>query len=139
MQKIDFSLVQNAQSRRAAGLAAARVRIDALCAAYLGAQTRGATPEERDTWPVKEAAARAVLDQTATAVETRMLGREAAARDIAVAELARLIVARADGMRVLIGHTSEQRSLAVARLQKPDSDVEAILVQLDHDLNAVPV
>jgi len=82
---------------------AALARIDDEHASYLVALTGGATEAERDTWKVKEEAARAFEAGTVTPGQTAMLGAEAQGAGITEAELAAKIIVKADQFLELVG------------------------------------
>ena len=91
---------------------------------FLRKVTGGATTEERDTWNVKEAAARAYLDGNATESQTQMLTLEAEGRQQSVASLAALVVEKAEQFRLLVGLTAKLRAAArQAVVQATDGSV----------------
>lgn len=130
MPAIDFSKVQNASTRHSKQVTQARVNVEALCAAQLYHETGGASWEERTTWPLKEAAARAVLVGQGTRAEIAMLAQEAEGRSISVEALADKIVTKADNLRSQIGRVAARRARALAALKAPQCDVRHIMAQL---------
>lgn len=80
-------------------------------ASYLRLATDSATPEERDTWPAKNAAATAYLANTATAGQTALIEAEAAGGGIAPDALAQTITAKADAF---LGHVGQAGALCAS-------------------------
>ena len=123
---VDWSQLITEASRRAELRNAALSVVEEEHAAFLRQLTGGATIEERDTWNVKEAAARALLDDSATDSQTQMLTLEADGRQEPVANLAALVVAKADQFRTLVGLTAKLR--AVARQAVVDATDDSVLI-----------
>jgi len=100
----------------AAQRAAALQRLAPAHAAFLHAITGKATKEERDTWPVKQPAAVAVLAGDATPAQTAMLQREASRRGVTTEELAEHIIAKADENMLAVGEAGARRADALAAI-----------------------
>lgn len=81
-------------SARANQRAEAMAVVNAKHAQYLEALTGSATQAERDTWPRKLMAARAILAGSATASDEATLSKGADQRGISLADFAAVIVAR---------------------------------------------
>lgn len=114
---VDWSRLVTETTRRDGLRADAMRQVDVEHADLLRRLTGNATIEERDTWTVKEAAARAQLDGTATDSQQQMLAMEAEGRQQSVNALASIIVAKADQFRVLVGLTSKLRAAARAGVE----------------------
>jgi len=71
--------------------------------------TAGIDVAEMAAWPIKEAAARAVIAGAADAAQTAMVADEAALTGETAAALAALIVERADAMRSAVARLSGER------------------------------
>jgi len=71
--------------------------------------TSGIDMAEMAAWPIKEAAARAVIAGAADAAQTAMIADEAALTGETAAALAALIVERADAMRSAVARLSGER------------------------------
>lgn len=80
--------------------------------------TGGASVEERDTWTIKEAAANAVISDTATPAQVVMLTSEAAAIGVEVLDLANTIVDKATAYYALVGAASGMKRAASAAIKK---------------------
>jgi hypothetical protein len=109
--------------------AAAYAKIDVAHAGFIGALAGDATSEERDTWPEKASAARAMVAGTAEASQSAMIVAEAAGDGTGPAALAAVIVAKADAMRDLIGAASGLRRkarAAVAAASDESVDIDAV-------------
>ncbi|MGR3486034.1 MAG: hypothetical protein ACU0BF_11865, partial [Paracoccaceae bacterium] len=98
-------------------LADALGRVEAMHEAALVAATGGATVAARDTWPAKEAAARALLDGAASGSQADMLAAEATARGETAGELATYVLAKADAFRALVGVLGAARAAARGNLR----------------------
>ncbi len=81
----------------------ALAEVNATHAGYLRQLTERATPEERDTWPAKSAAATAYLANTATDAQSAFIEAAASRRGIAPAEMAQIISTKADAFLGYIG------------------------------------
>ena len=122
MPQIDFSRAISPDAQRAQMRADALTRINAEHAAFMRQLTGDATIEERDTWKVKEEAARAVLADTANAGQQAMLALEAEGRGEDIATLAAAIVGKADAFALLIGMASKMRAQARAAVAQATDD-----------------
>jgi hypothetical protein len=125
---------------------AALSRVDEEHANYLVTLTGGATVAERDTWKVKEEAARAFEADTATPGQTAMLTAEAQGVGITKAELAATIIAKADAFLALIGVAAGLRAKGRAAimaatddavpLDQVEAEIEAVFAQLAEEVQA---
>jgi hypothetical protein len=140
--QIDFSKVQSAEARAKAVLVAARLGAEARLATLIEAaltELTGPLPlAERLSWPIKEAAARAVLDDSASPAEIALLEAEAFETGESVAALAARIVARAAAWNRAVADLSGlRRRIAAAIAHAPDPQAvakalaEAEVLQLD--------
>ncbi|WP_224825762.1 hypothetical protein [Cognatishimia sp. MH4019] len=125
---------------------AAFARLDQEHANYLVALTGGATVAERDTWKVKEEAARAFEVGTATPGQAAMLAAEAEGAGITKAALAANIIAKADAFLELIGIAAGLRArgrsaIVVATdeavpLDQVEDQIAATFTQLAQEVQA---
>lgn len=125
---------------------AALGRVDEEHANYLVTLTGGATVAERDTWKVKEEAARAFEAGAATPGQTAMLAAEAQGAGITEAELAATIIAKADAFLALIGVAAGLRAKGRAAimaatdetvpLDQVEGQIEAVFAQLAQEVQA---
>ena len=125
---------------------AALARVDQEHANYLVTLTGGATVAERDTWKVKEEAARAFETGTASAGQAAMLAAEAQGAGIAEAELAATIIAKADAFLALIGVAAGLRAKGRAAimaatdealpLDQVEAQIETVFAQLAQEVQA---
>ena len=74
----------------------ALAEVDATHASYLRVLLENASQEERDTWPVKSAAATAYLANTATAAQTAFIEAKAARGGVTPDTMAEKIISKAD-------------------------------------------
>lgn len=93
-------------------LADALAKVDDFHAQVLRDLTGGATVEERDTWKVKEDAARALIAGSATAGQQSMLALEGKGDDSTAEEIAAIVIAKADAFLTLIGTAAGLRRKA---------------------------
>ena len=91
---------------------AAMARVNSLHAGFLRDLTGGATVEERDTWQTKEAAARAMVAESATGGRNAMIGFEAAGAGVDPLALAQTIIAKAERFQTLVGMAAGLRAKA---------------------------
>lgn len=125
---------------------AAMPRVDEEHANYLVTLTGGATVAERDTWKVKEEAARAFEAGTASAGQAAMLSAEAQGAGITVAALAATIIAKSEAFLALIGVAAGLRAKGRAAitaatdeavpLDQVEAQIEAVFTQLAQDAQA---
>ena len=101
---------------------AALTRVDEEHANYLVTLTGGATVAERDTWKVKEEAARAFEADTATPGQAAMLAAEAQGSGITEAELAATVIAKADAFLALVGVAAGLRAKGRAAIMAATDD-----------------
>lgn len=80
--------------------------------------------EERESWPQKEAAARAILAGTPSASDTALIGAEATILGVTPEDRAQLIVTNADIFRSTIGTLSGIRSVTETALAAATSETE---------------
>ncbi|MGB0661336.1 MAG: hypothetical protein ACPGNV_14320 [Mangrovicoccus sp.] len=95
--------------------------------------TDNATIEERDTWKMKEEAARAVISGTATEGQQAMIALEADGAGLAPENLAQVIVQKAESYQKLIGMTAGLRAKArnaIKSLQGSASEKEQLNIAL---------
>lgn len=97
--------------------AEARDMVHQLHAETLELLTGGATIQERDTWPVKETAARAFIGETASPSDLQMLGTEAVFTGLPLADLAAHIVAKAEAFKSLVGLASGMRAKGLQSIE----------------------
>jgi hypothetical protein len=124
----------------------AMARVDAEHADYLVMLTGGATVAERDTWKVKEEAARAFEAGTATPGQTAMLAAEAQGAGITEAELAATIIAKADAFLALVGVAAGLRAKGRAAimaatdeavpLDQVETQIDVVFAQLAQEVQA---
>jgi hypothetical protein len=124
----------------------ALARVDEEHADYLVTLTGGATVAERDTWKVKEEAARAFEANTATPGQIAMLAAEAQGAGITEAELAANIIAKAEAFLTLVGVAAGLRAKGRAAitaatdeavpLGQVTSQIAAVFDQLEQDVQA---
>jgi hypothetical protein len=124
----------------------ALARIDQEHAIYLVALTGDATVAERDTWRVKEEAARAFEAGTATPGQTAMLAAEAQCAGITEAELAATIIAKADAFLTLIGLAAGLRAKGRAAIMAATDEavpldgitkrIDQVFSELNEDVQA---
>ena len=91
--------------------AQAMAEVKATHASYLRQATDNATPEERDTWPAKSAAATAYLAGTATAAQIAFMGAAAARDGVTPDALAQTIITKADAF---LGHIGQADDLSAS-------------------------
>lgn len=135
-----------AEAHRAELRSDALARVDDEHANYLVTLTGGATVAERDTWKVKEEAARAFEAGTATPGQAAMLAAEAQGAGITEAELAATIIAKADAFLALVGVAAGLRAKGRAAilaatdeavpLDQVEAGIEAIFTQLAQEVQA---
>lgn len=99
--------------------------IDTEHAARLRRLTGDATPEERDTWTVKAAAAAAFLAGTQTTAQAAMIEAEASGSGVTAAQLAQVIDAKAQAFMSLVGLAAGLRSKGRTAI-KEAIDAEAV-------------
>ncbi|WP_299773125.1 hypothetical protein [uncultured Tateyamaria sp.] len=97
--------------------AEALAEVKATHASYLRQATDNATPEERDTWPAKSAAATAYLAGTATAAQTAFMGAAAARGGVTPDALAETIITKADAYLGHIGQADDLRASGRAAVE----------------------
>ena len=106
--------------------------VDQEHAAQLRHLTGDATVEERDTWPVKAAAAEAYLAGTASAGQSAMIEAEASGDGTDPQVLAQSITTKATSFLALVGKAGELRRKArkavgeAATLEALDAAMQAI-------------
>lgn len=111
-------------------------RINDVHAMFMRELTGNATIEERDTWKTKEEAARALIAGNATEGQTAMIVLEAQGDGTDPADLAAIIVAKAEGYQQLIGMAAGLKNKAKAAVAQatdpavPLDQVEAALGQV---------
>lgn len=125
---------------------AALSRVDETHATYLVTLTGGATVAERDTWKVKEEAARAFEAGKASAGQAAMLATEAAGAGIPQAELAAQIIANAEAFLANIGVAAGLRAKGRAAILAATDEtvplaevadrIRSAFAQLDLELTA---
>jgi hypothetical protein len=115
----------------------ALLKIDIIHGDYLVTLTGGATVAERDTWKVKEEAARAFDAGAATSGQIAMLEAEASGAGIMKEVLAATILTKADRFLVLIGVAAgiraESRAAVIAATDEtvPLAEVSDRIDQVD--------
>ncbi len=124
----------------------ALAQIDAEHARFLRDLTGGATAEERDTWKVKEEAARAMIAGTATQGQTTMITFEADGDGTDPMVLAQTILAKAEAYQTLIGMAAGLKVKAKAAimgatneavlLDQVETQIEVVFTQLAQDMQA---
>lgn len=135
-------LAQGAGQRDEGALAAALLadalhQVEVGHAALMRRLTGSATPEERDTWTIKAAAARAVLADTASPPELAMITAEAEGGGETPAQLAQRIVGKADSFMALVGLCGRLRAqgraaiTAAAATEVPTETPGAIAAALE--------
>jgi len=91
--------------------------VDTQHAALMRTLTGGVTVEERDTWQMKELAARALTDGSATEAQINMLEVEASYLDVSATALTAKIIAKADLFKKLTGLAGGVRGKARAAIK----------------------
>ncbi|MBI1495407.1 hypothetical protein [Halocynthiibacter styelae] len=124
----------------------ALAEIDRMHARYLEEFTGSATVAERDTWKVKEEAARALVAGNATAGQAAMLVSEAQGRGVTEPELAATIIGKAERFLSLVGiaggiRAKGRSAILVATdegvpLDEVEGRVKAVFAMLAHDVQA---
>ena len=124
----------------------ALARVDAEHSNYLVALTGGATVAERDTWKVKEEAARAFEAGTATPGQAAMLAAEAQGAGISEVALAATIIAKSEAFLGLIGVAAGLRAKGRSAVQAATDEavpldqvaahIEAVFAQLAQQVQA---
>ena len=104
----------------------------------LEALTGNATIQERDTWPIKERAGRALLDGSASAIEVAMLTAEAEMIGITAEQLAQTIVGKADAFKMLVARAAGLRSQGIASVEAclTPEQVEATVAHIESVIDA---
>ncbi|KPU83693.1 hypothetical protein JI58_07910 [Marinosulfonomonas sp. PRT-SC04] len=116
--------------------ASALNRIDQEHSKFLLKLTGSATVEERDTWPTKERAARAIAAGTATAGQQAMIGYEAEGSGIEASTLTATIIAKAEAFQALTGMAAGLKAKAKTAIVQATN--EAIPIdQVAAAINAV--
>lgn len=115
--------------------------VNAFHADTLTKLTGNATVAERDTWPFKEAAARAFMDGTADETQIGMLSAEAALTGEELLTLAESILAKAKAWGLLIGVASGLRREGLAAIAqcRTAGQIEAVLAQRQAESAAIIV
>jgi len=88
-------------------------RVHEMHGELLETATGDATIQERDTWPVKEKAAQAVVDGTVSPAQLGMLTLEADEEGVPVEMLSQAILAKSTSFHLLVGTASKLRSQAL--------------------------
>ncbi|EEE37911.1 hypothetical protein RKLH11_1750 [Rhodobacteraceae bacterium KLH11] len=104
--------------------AEALAEVNATHASYLSVLLERATPEERDTWPAKGAAAAAFLTDTATDAQTTLIETEAVGGGITAEELAEKIAAKGTAFHGHIGQAGALRASGRAAVKAAATDDE---------------
>lgn len=113
---------------------AALARVDEEHASLLVTLTGSATEAERDTWKVKEEAARAFDAGTATPGQAAMLAAEAQGRSITEVELVAVIIGKADAFLHLIGLAASIRAKGRAAIMAATDEavpLDQVVAQID--------
>jgi len=125
---IDWSLKDTAAARAALDLTVTREVALAEVLAWIGDFAAGITgtitETEAPSWEYKEKAARAVVDEAATAEQTAVLAAEAAETGETVAELAGFIIDRADRFRLVQARLTGFRRRAQSQFDAASSALE---------------
>jgi len=110
-------------------------QVDAFHAKLLRDLTGDASAEERDTWVVKAAAAKAVVAASADAGQEAMLTAEGTARGMTLAEMAMMIEAKDSQFKGLVGLAAALRVKGHNLIAAATSEAElaAIIPQLQTD------
>jgi len=116
----------------------ARAIIHDLHGEVLEALTGGATVPERDTWPVKELAAHAVVENRETLEDYNMLATEAALSGTDVQTLAATIVYKSKMFKLLVGKAAGLRAAGLAAIEACPTvaHVEATLANIQAQVEA---
>lgn len=113
---------------------AALDRIEQEHASFLVTLTGGSTVAERDTWKVKEEAARAFEAGTASPGQAAMLAAEAQGRSITEVELVAVIIGKADAFLHLIGLAASIRAKARSAIMAATDEavpLDQVVAQID--------
>lgn len=122
--------------------AEALARVDQEHARFLRELTGNATVEERDTWKIKEDAARAVVAGTYSLGQLAMLQNEADGRGSTVDYLANSIISKAEAFQSLIGLASKVKARAKGAIDastSPEVPIEAVAASLDRVFSEIAV
>lgn len=95
---------------------AAATQIDEAHAELLKKLTGNAMREEVDTWTIKAMAAQAVLDDTATTVQTDMIATEATGRGLTPQVFAQLVTDKSEAYQGMVGLAGNLRGIAWAAI-----------------------
>jgi hypothetical protein len=114
---------------------ACAAQVEAFHAELLRNLTGGASAEERDTWVVKAAAAKAVVAGAADAGQQAMLTVEGTARGMTLAEMATMIEAKDAQFKVLVGKAAALRvhGHTLVAAAASEADLAAIIPRLQTD------
>lgn len=96
--------------------------VDKVHAGFLRDLTGNATVEERDTWSIKESAARAIVGGSATEGQQSMLAYEAQGIGIEPLALAEIIIGKAEDFQALIGLAAGVKAKAKAAITQATGD-----------------
>lgn len=114
--------------------------IDQVHSKFLRELTGNASVEERDTWKIKEEAARALIANEATPGQQAMIENEALGDGRDARILAQTIVAKADAFSKLIGLAAGLKAKAKAAIVTASDDtvpIEQLSSSIDHVLAAL--
>ena len=101
----------------------------------LGSLTNNASAVERDTWPIKAAAAEAVLDGSASQIQTELIKQEAAATGYSPKERAQIICdkAKAYHRHVTLCSSLKQAADQAVRAATSHAELQTTLDKLAKD------
>ena len=135
MSNIDMTKLVMPETALNKAKVACAAQVDAFHAKLLRDLTGGASVEERDTWVVKAAAAKAVIAGTADATQTAMLTAEGTARGMTLAEMATMIGAKDTQFKSLVGQAAALRVTGHGLIAAATTGAElaAIIPQLQAD------
>ncbi len=99
--------------------------------------TGEATIAERDTWSVKEHAARGVVNATAIQDDINMLAIEAAMSGVEVIDLAQSILAKSAMFKILVGKAAGLRKQGLTAISQCSSvmEVDAVLSNIENQVD----
>lgn len=119
--------------------AAANAAMVAWLDGFTAAVTGPIPIDERLSWDAKEAAARACIAETADVAQTALIEEEAAVAEEDPADLAALIITRADTFRAVIAKLAGLRRKTMAAIDavSEPSDYETVLLAAKAELEAI--
>ena len=118
---------------------AAKAAMVEWIAGFTAAVTGPVPVDERLSWDAKEADARAYIAETATAAQTAMIEDEAAITGEVPADLAAIIIAKADTFRAVVARVAGLRRKTIAAIDAvtDPADYETVLLAAKDEAEAM--